>query len=173
MNKRYIIRLTPEEREQLRKLVRVGKAAAYRLLWARILLQVDEGKEGPALSDEEAAQALETTARTVERLRRRFVEEGLEAALRRKKRDTSSTAPLLDGKAEARLVALSGNSFHPKAWELVECCRDYDRYHESAVSRSSDRGSQNRLRGSGSLGGGWKPSCATSPVAIHRHKCTN
>jgi transposase len=106
MSKRYIVRLTPEERGQLRKLVRVGKAAAYRLLWARILLQVDEGKEGPALPDQQAAQSLETTARTVERLRRRFVEEGLEAALQQKKRDTSSTAPRLDGKAEARLVAL-------------------------------------------------------------------
>jgi transposase len=105
MNKRYIVRLTPEEREQLRRLVRVGKAAAYRLLWARILLLVDVGKETP-LSDEEAAHALETTARTVERVRRRFVEEGLEAALQQKKRDTSSTVPLLDGEAEARLIAL-------------------------------------------------------------------
>jgi hypothetical protein len=68
-------------------MVRVGKAAAYKLLWARILLNVDEGEYGPALSDEETAQALETTARTVERLRRRLVEEGLEATLCRKKRD--------------------------------------------------------------------------------------
>jgi transposase len=106
MNKRYIVRLTSEEREQLRRLVRIGKAAAYRLLWARILLLVDVEKETPALTDEEAARALETTARTVERVRRRFVEEGLEAALQQKKRDASSTTPVLDGEAEARLIAL-------------------------------------------------------------------
>jgi len=106
MNKRYMVRLSKEEREQLRAMVRVGKAAAYKLLWARILLKVDEGEHGPGLSDEEAAQALETTARTVERLRRRLVEEGLEAALCRKKRDMPSRRPVLDGKAEAHLVAL-------------------------------------------------------------------
>jgi transposase len=105
MNKRYIVRLSKEEREQLLAMVRVGKAAAYRLLWARILLKVDEGEKGPSLSDAEAAEALETTARTVERVRRRLVEEGLEAALTRKRRETPPRQPVLDGRAEARLVA--------------------------------------------------------------------
>jgi transposase len=105
MNKRYLVRLSKEEREQLLVMVRVGKAAAHRLLWARILLKVDEGEEGPNLSDAEAAEALETTARTVERLRRRLVEEGLEAALTRKRRETPPRRFILDGRAEARLVA--------------------------------------------------------------------
>jgi transposase len=105
MNKRYVVRLTREERGGLLGLVRVGKAAAFRLLWARILLKVDQGEDGPGLSDEETAQALETTARTVERLRRRLVEEGMEAALSRKKRETPPRPPILDGQCEARLIA--------------------------------------------------------------------
>ena len=105
MNKRYVVRLSKEEREQLLVMVHVGKAAAYRLLWARILLKVDEGEKGPSLSDAEAAEALETTARTVERLRRRLVEEGLEAALTRKRRETPPRQPVFDGRSEARLVA--------------------------------------------------------------------
>ena len=74
MNKRYLVRLTHEEREELLTLIRVGKAAACKLLRARILLKVDQGEDGPALSDMETAQALETTARTVERLRCRLME---------------------------------------------------------------------------------------------------
>ena len=54
MNKRYVVRLSKEERKQLLAMLRVGKAAAYRLLWARILLKVDEGEDGPGLSDAEA-----------------------------------------------------------------------------------------------------------------------
>lgn len=107
MNKKYVVRLTGKEREELLGLIRVGKAAAYKLLWARILLKADQGEDGPALSDEEIAQALETTIRTVERLRQRLVEEGLEAALNRKKRETPPRAPVLDGKCEARLIAMS------------------------------------------------------------------
>jgi len=106
MNKRYIVRLSKEERKQLLAIIRVGKAAAYKLLWARILLKVDQGEGGTGLSDEETAAALETTRRTVERVRRRLVEEGLEAALTRKKRETPPRQPILDGAAEAQLVAL-------------------------------------------------------------------
>ena len=107
MNKRYVVRLTRKEREELLGLIRVGKAAAYRLLWARILLKADQGEDGPGLSDEDIAQGLETTTRTVERLRQRLVEEGLEAALNRKKRQTPSRPPVLDGKREAHLIAIS------------------------------------------------------------------
>ena len=106
MNKKYVVRLSKEEREQLLTMIRVGKAAAYKLLWARVLLKVDQGEEGPGLSDEQTAEALETVPRTVERVRRRLVEEGLQAALTRKKRETAPRQPLLDGEAEARLVAL-------------------------------------------------------------------
>ena len=106
MGKKYIVRLSEEERESLGTLIRVGKAAAHKLLCARILLKVDQGTEGPGLSDVETAQAVETSTRTVERVRQRLVEEGLEAVLTRKKRETGPRKPVLDGKAEARLVAL-------------------------------------------------------------------
>jgi transposase len=106
MNKRYVVRLACKEREELLGLIRVGKAAAYKLLWARILLKADQGVDGPALSDEGIAQALETTTRTVERLRQRLVEEGLDAAMNRKKRETPSRPPVLDGKSEAHLIAI-------------------------------------------------------------------
>ena len=106
MNKTHVVRLTEEEREQLLTMIRVGKAAAYKLLWARILLKVDQGEDGPGLSDAETAEALETSPRTVERVRQRLVEEGLDAALTRTKRQTPPRQPLLDGQAEARLVAL-------------------------------------------------------------------
>ena len=106
MNKKYIVRLSEEERRDLLTMIRVGKAAAHKLLWARILLKVDQGEGRAWLSDEEAAEALETSRRTVERVRRRLVEEGLEAALTRKKRETPPRQPILDGASEAQLVAL-------------------------------------------------------------------
>src|SRR5271156_5803798 len=81
MNKKYIVRLNSEEREQLLSLVRKGKVAARKQLRARILLQADQGELGSAACDEEIADFLETSVRTVERLRQRLVEEGLPAAL--------------------------------------------------------------------------------------------
>ena len=106
MNKQHIVRLSKEERDQLLAIVRVGRDTAYRRLWARILLKVDEGEYGPSLSDVEAADALETTVRTVERLRSRLVEEGLEAALLRKRRRILPRQPALNDPAIARLIAM-------------------------------------------------------------------
>jgi transposase len=104
--KKYIIRLTPEERTQLLQMVRSGKAAARTLLHARILLKADDGLETPAWSDEAISEALEVHATTVARVRQRFVEEGLEAALRPKP-TTRQYARKLDGAAEAHLIALA------------------------------------------------------------------
>jgi len=106
MNKKYIVRLSKEEQRELLTMIRVGKAAAHKLLWARVLLKVDQGEGRAWLSDKDAAEALETSRRTVERVRRRLVEEGLEAALTRKKRETPPRQPILDGASEAQLVAL-------------------------------------------------------------------
>jgi hypothetical protein len=78
--KKYILRLTPDERTQLVQMVRSGRAAARALLHARILLKTDAGLEAPAWSDEDVSEALEVHATTVARVRQRFVEEGLEAA---------------------------------------------------------------------------------------------
>jgi transposase len=104
MNKKYIVRLETEEREVLKALVNKGKAA-YSIKHAHILLLVDVG--GPGWSDEKTAEALHCHEVTVGNVRRRFVEQGLEAALCRKQQDRSSRARILDGEAEARLLALA------------------------------------------------------------------
>ena len=104
--KKYIVTLTDDERAELSALARSGKAAAYKITHARILLKADAAPGGQGWQDQEIADALDVGTATVERLRRRFVEEGLEAALGRKKQ-LNRKQPLLDGAAEARLVALA------------------------------------------------------------------
>jgi transposase len=105
--KKYRVTLTAEERQSLQDLIAAGKAAARRLAHARILLKADAAPGGPAWADDRIAEAVEVSVATVERVRRRFVEHGLEAALVRKPQDRPSRARLLDGRAEARLVALA------------------------------------------------------------------
>jgi transposase len=104
--KKYVVRLTSEERTKLERLVNVGKAAARKLLHARILLQADQGPDGPAWRDEQIAQGLSAHPRTIANVRQRLVEQGLDAALNRKKQERPSRPGKLDGKAEARLIAL-------------------------------------------------------------------
>lgn len=104
--KKYVVRLATEERAQLQRLVSVGKAAARKILHARILLAADQGPEGPGWSDEQIAQGLTAHPRTVANVRQRLVEQGLDVALNRKKRLTPPVPPKLDGKVEARLIAL-------------------------------------------------------------------
>ena len=106
MNKEYVVRLEPQEREELQKLVSTGKAAARKLTHARILLQSDVSEAGTGWKDEQIATALGVTTRTIQHVRQRCVEEGLEAALERKKREGSPTPRILDGEKEARLVAI-------------------------------------------------------------------
>ncbi len=101
----FIVRLTDEERLELESLIRKGKASALTLARARILLKADQGDNGEAWTDAEIAQALDVAPKTVFNVRRRWVEEGLEAALNRKKQEHPSRIRKLDGKAEARLVA--------------------------------------------------------------------
>jgi transposase len=104
--KKYVVRLTPEEQAQLFQMTRSGKAAARALLHARILLKADSRPEAPAWSDEAISEALEVHATTVARVRQRFVEEGLEAALRPKP-TMRQYERKLDGQAEAHLLALA------------------------------------------------------------------
>ena len=106
MSKRYVVRLTEEERTGLQRLVRVGKAAARKIVHAHVLLQADEGPHGPGWPDAQISQALSVHPNTVAGIRQRFVEQGLEAALNRKKQDRPSRQPKLDGQAEAHLIAL-------------------------------------------------------------------
>jgi hypothetical protein len=104
--KKYVVRLTSEERTKLQRLVSVGKAAARKLLHARILLQADQGPDGPAWKDGQIAQGLSAHPRTIANVRQRLVEQGLEAALDRKKQEHPSRSRKLDGQAEARLIAM-------------------------------------------------------------------
>jgi hypothetical protein len=105
--KRWIVRLEGEERRRLEQMVRGGKAAAYKVRHANVLLAVDESPSGRQLTDAEVAPALGITTRSIEMLRRRFVEQGLEACLARKKQERPSVEPIFDGKKEAKLIALA------------------------------------------------------------------
>lgn len=104
--KRYKVTLEPEERRDLEKLISRGKGAARRLAHAGILLHADQGEGRPGRIDAEIAEAVGVSVATIERVRQRFVEEGLEAAL-------SPRPPRrlylrkLDGEAEARRIALA------------------------------------------------------------------
>jgi transposase len=104
--KKYIVRLTAEEQAHLAQMIRSGKATARALLHARILLKADSSPEAPAWSDEAIREALEVHETTVARVRQRFVEEGLEAALRPHS-STRQYVRKLDGKTEAHLIALA------------------------------------------------------------------
>jgi len=84
MRKIYIVTLASEERATLRELISSGKAAARKLSHARILLKADRSEGGPDWNDAAISQALDVGTATVERVRKRFVEEGLEAALGRR-----------------------------------------------------------------------------------------
>lgn len=106
MPKRYIVTLTPEERIQLRQMIRTGNHKARKLTRARILLKADQAPEGPAWTDKKIVQALEVGLSTIERLRKRFVEEGYPAALNRRKENTPRLRRKLDGHQEAQLIAL-------------------------------------------------------------------
>lgn len=106
MKKKYRVTLTPEERKLLRGMVSRGKAAARKLMHARILLKADAAEGGPAWPDQAIADGLEVGRATVERVRQQFVEEGLEAALKRRK-PRREYLRKLDGEAEAHLIALA------------------------------------------------------------------
>ena len=105
--KKYIVKLSDEEREQLNTLIRSGKHRARQLVKARILLKADACKAGEGWSDSQIASALDTTVNTVARTRQRLVEEGFEAALTHKHSPASARPRIFDGAAEAKLIALA------------------------------------------------------------------
>ncbi len=118
--KKYVVTLTEEERQHLRALVAADKASAKKLAHARILLKADASPGGPNWPDERIAEALEVSTDTVGRVRQRFVEQGVEAALVRKPQARPSRERRLDGRAEARLIALACSPPPPgrAAWTL-------------------------------------------------------
>jgi len=105
MNKKYIVRLTAEEREGLEDLTKKGKTQAYRIKHAHILLAVDA--DGPNWPDHQVAQAYTCHQNTVRNVRQRCVEQGLEAALDRKKQAVPSCERIIDGDVEARLITIA------------------------------------------------------------------
>jgi len=105
--KRYVVKLSVEEREHLDGLLRKGKSPARRLLKARILLKADVSGAGEGWSDSRIVKALETNLSMVYRVRKQLVEEGFEAVLNRKARTTPAVPRIFDGEKEARLIALA------------------------------------------------------------------
>ncbi len=105
--KKYVVELSRDEREHLEALISKGKSSAKAILKARILLKADQGPLGPSWTDDRIVEALDTNPSMVTRVRRQLVEEGLEAVLARKKRATPPIAPIFDGEAQARLIALA------------------------------------------------------------------
>ncbi len=105
--KRYVVKLSDEERRHLEALLRKGKSPARRLLKARILLKADASDAGEGWSDSQIVAALETSLSMVYRVRKQLVEEGLEPTLSRKPRATPAIPRIFDGEKEAKLIALA------------------------------------------------------------------
>jgi len=105
--KKYVVRLSAEERDRLEAMTGSGKHPAQSLTKARILLKADVSEAGEGWSDSAISVALDTSIDTIGRTRRRLVEEGLEAALSRKYNPNSARPRIFDGAAEAKLIALT------------------------------------------------------------------
>jgi hypothetical protein len=107
MAPRYRVTLTQSERDDLEKLSTTGTRAAKTVLYARALLLLDAGDGGAKWPVSDVAQALGMVPRTLERLKRRFVEEGLEASLQRKERETPPRKVIFDGDFEVKLLSVA------------------------------------------------------------------
>ena len=105
--KKYVVRLSTEERQTLETLISTGKRQAAQILKARILLKADVSEAGEGWSDGRIVKALDASLSTVARTRRRLVEEGFDAVLTRKHSPRSARPRIFDGAAEARLIALA------------------------------------------------------------------
>lgn len=104
--KKYIVSLTKSERDELEQLTKKGKTAVYKMNHARILLKADINQEGGGWIDREISEALDIGHATIERVRQRFVEEGIEAALNRREQK-KRRQKIIDGEKEAYLIALA------------------------------------------------------------------
>lgn len=107
MAPRYKVTLTEDERSELEAISTKGRRAARTVLYARALLLLDAGEYGPKWLVAQVAEALGTTPRSLEHLKKRFVEEGLPAAIERKQRTTPPRAIQFGGEFEAKLLALA------------------------------------------------------------------
>jgi len=116
--KKYVVRLSAEERAQLEELIRKGKRSAQLLTKARILLKADVSELGKGWSDSRIAAALDTSIANIERTRRQLVAEGFEAVLTRKYNPNSARPRIFDGVAEAKLIALTLSPDGFARWSL-------------------------------------------------------
>src|SRR5271166_6657506 len=149
--KKYVVKLSDEEREQLSTLIHSGKHPARKLLKARILLKADASEAGEGWSDSQIAEALDTSVDTVARTRQRLVEDGPEAALAYKYSPASARPRIFDGAAEAKLIALACSE-PPKGrarWTLqlleekvVELMSIVDRASDNTIRRTQKKQSQ-------------------------------
>jgi hypothetical protein len=153
--KKYVVRLSGEERERLETLLRKGKSPAQRQLKARILLKADVSESGEGWSDSRIIEALETSASMVYRVRKQLVEEGFEAVLSRKQRVTPPVPKIFDGEKEAKLIALACSK-PPKGrvrWTLrllenkVVELGIVDRASDSTIGRTLKKTRSSRIAG--------------------------
>lgn len=107
MSKKYVLKLTAEERTELQHVVRKGRVAGWKVQRAQALLQCDQGAAGPAWTDERIAEAYGITTRSLESWRKQAVERGPLTLLERKPRVTPAVTPKLDSEKQARLTALA------------------------------------------------------------------
>jgi len=102
--KKYIIKLSREERDTLRKILTSGRGPARMFTRARILIKADQGDNGPNWSDEQISDALDVTVQTIERVRKQFVEEGFDAVLSRRQYTQKVSRKKIDGNVEPHFV---------------------------------------------------------------------
>ena len=105
--KKYVVRLSAEERDRLNEMISKGNRPAQLLTKARILLKAGVSEAGEGWSDSRIAEALDTSSATIERTRQQLVVEGFDAVLTRKYNPNSARPKIFDGAAEAKLIALS------------------------------------------------------------------
>ena len=108
--KKYVVKLSAEERDRLEAMIGGGKRSAQLLTRARILLKADTSEAGDGWTDNQIAEALDTSLNTVFNVRQHLVEEGFEATLERKYNPNSARPRIFDGAAEAKLIALACSS---------------------------------------------------------------
>jgi len=151
--KKYVVRLSPEEREALEALIHKGKRPASQILKARILLKADISEAGDGWSDGRIVAALDTSLSSVFRTRQRLVEEGFDAVLNRKHSPNSARRRIFDGAAEAKLIALACSP-PPKGrarWTLVLLedkvveLNIVDRASDNTIGRTLKKMSSNRI----------------------------
>ena len=105
--KKYIVRLSDDERKKLKKIISSGRGPARMFTRARILLKADQSDEGPKWPDDKISEALDVTVQTVERVRKQLVEEGFDSVLSRHEYKQKVSRKKIDGDVEAHLIALS------------------------------------------------------------------